>query len=111
MGLEARIALWLISYPLRNSPFFRISVMHVYGRGGHSNQIAMLARGCNEKHENNIGKTSAFSLEYDNQKFLKEMILIWFSGKIRDCHSEVGVRFSWKNFFSLFNISSEIKCK
>ena len=41
--------------------------MHVNGRGGHSNQIAMLARGCNEKHENNFGKASAISLEPDNQ--------------------------------------------
>ena len=85
--------------------------MHVYGRGGHSNHIAMMARGCNEKHENNFGKASAISLVYDNQKLPCEMILIWFSGKMRDCHSEVGVRFPWKTFFSLSNISSEIKCK
>ena len=42
--------------------------MHVYGRGGHSNQIAMIARGYNEKHENNLGKASAITLEYDDQK-------------------------------------------
>ena len=57
--------------------------MYVYGRGGHSNQIAMLAGGCNEKHENNIGKASAIFLEHDNQKFSLEIICIWFSGKIR----------------------------
>ena len=83
--------------------------MHAYDRRGHSNQIAMLAGRCNEKHENNFGKVSAISLEYDNQKFPKKIIWIWFSGKMRDCPSEVGVRFPWKTFFSLFNISSEIK--
>ena len=45
--------------------------MHVYGRGGRFNQIAMIARGCNEKHENNLGKASANTLEYDDQKLLK----------------------------------------
>ena len=83
--------------------------MHVYGRRGHSNQIAMLAGGCNEKHENNLGKVSAISLVVDNNKFPKRMIWIWFSGKMRDCHSEVEVRFPWKTFFSLFDISSQIK--
>ena len=82
--------------------------MHAYDRRGHFNQIAMLAGRCNEKHENNFGKVSAISLELDNQKFLKRMIWIWFSGKMRDCPSEVGVRFPEKTFFSLFNISSEI---
>ena len=43
--------------------------MHAYDRRGHSNQIAMLAGGCNEKHENNFGKVSAISLDYDDQKF------------------------------------------
>ena len=56
--------------------------MHVYGRGGHSNQIAMMARGCNEKHENNLGKASATSLENDDQKFTARKFVIWFSGKI-----------------------------
>ena len=42
--------------------------MHVYGRGGHSNHIAMIARGCNEKHENNSGKASAITLEYYDKK-------------------------------------------
>ena len=74
-------ALWLIADDLRHSPFFWILIMHVYGTGGHSNQIAMLARGCNEKHENNIGKTSAFSLELDNQKFSKKWS--WFGSVVR----------------------------
>ena len=46
--------------------------MHVYGRGGHSNQIAMIARGCNEKHENNFGKAPAVVFESDDQKFLNK---------------------------------------
>jgi len=61
--------------------------MQVYGRGGHSNQIAMLAKGCIVKHENNFEKASAFSLEPHNQKFSSKNFLIWFCGKIRDCHS------------------------
>ena len=60
--------------------------MHVYGRGGHSNQIAMIARGYNEKHENNLGKASAITLEDDDQKMDEKKILIWFSGRIGDCH-------------------------
>ena len=54
--------------------------MHVFGRGGRSNQIAVTARSCNEKHENNLGKTFANTLEYDDQKLLVERIMIWFSG-------------------------------
>ena len=42
--------------------------MHIYGRRGQTNQIAMIARGCNEKHENKFGKASAFFLHSDNQK-------------------------------------------
>ena len=42
--------------------------MHVYGRGGHSNQIAMISRGYHEKHENNLGKAFAITLEDDDQK-------------------------------------------
>ena len=65
--------------------------MHVFGRGGRSNQIAVTARSCNEKHENNLGKTFANTLEYDDQKLLVERIMIWFSGKSGSCHPEVGV--------------------
>ena len=64
--------------------------MHVFGRGGRSNQIAETARSCNEKHENNLGKTFANTLEYYDQKFVGR-IMIWFSGKTGRCHSEVGV--------------------
>ena len=42
--------------------------MHIYGRRGHTNQIAMIARGCNKKHENNFGKAAAITLEHDDQK-------------------------------------------
>ena len=85
--------------------------MHIHGRGGHSNQIAMTARDYNEKHENNLGKASAITLEYDDQKMDKRKFLIWSSGRIGDCHLEIGVRFPWKTFFSLFKISSEIRCE
>ena len=66
--------------------------MHVFGRGGRSNQIAVTARSCNAKHENNLGKTFANSLEYDDQKLLVERIMIWFSGKTGRCYLEVGVQ-------------------
>ena len=66
--------------------------MHVFDRGGRSNQIAMTARSCNEKHENNLGKTFANTLEYDDQKLQVKKIMIWFSGKNGRCHSEVGVQ-------------------
>ena len=85
--------------------------MHVYGRGGHSNQIAMIARGCNEKHENNSGKASAITLEYYDKKLQKRRVMIWSSGRIGDCRPEVGVQYPWKTFFSRFNISSEIRCE
>ena len=75
--------------------------MHVYGRGGHSNQIAMMARGCNEKHENNLGKVSATSLEHDDQKLPVKKIVIWFSGKIVGLFSEVGVQILRNFFFSI----------
>ena len=65
--------------------------MHVFGKGGHSNQIAMTARSCNEKHENNLGKTFANTLDYDNQKLQDKKIMIWFSSKIGRCHAVVGV--------------------
>ena len=83
--------------------------MHVFGRGGRSNQIAMTARSCNEKHENNLGKTFANTLEYDDQKLLVERILIWFSGKTGRCHSEVGVQVPTIFFLSI--ISLEIRCE
>ena len=57
--------------------------MHVFGRGGRSNQIAVTARSCNEKHENNLGKTFANTLEHDDQKLLVESITIWFVVKLR----------------------------
>ena len=79
--------------------------MHVYGRCGHSNQIVMIVRGCNEKHEN-LGKAHATSLENDDQKFPVKKIVIWFSGKIVGLYSEEGVQIPQKKFFSLFNISS-----
>ena len=66
--------------------------MHVFGRGGRSNQIAVTARSCNEKHENNLGKTFANTLEYDDQKLLVERIMIWSSGKTGKCHPEIGVQ-------------------
>ena len=66
--------------------------MHVYGRRGHSNQIAMMGRGCNEKHENNLGKASATSLENDNQKLFVRKFVNWCSGKILGHCSEVGVQ-------------------
>ena len=76
--------------------------MHVYGRGGHSNRIAMMARGCNEKHENNLGKAHATSLENDDQKFPVKKIVIWFSGKIVGLYSEEGVQIPQKKvFFSI----------
>ena len=75
--------------------------MHVYGRRGHSNQIAMIARGCNEKHENNLGKASATSLEHDDQKLSVRNIVIWFSGKIVGLYSEVGVQIPRNFFFSI----------
>ena len=84
--------------------------MHVFGRGGHSNQIAMTARSCNEKHENNSGKTFANTLEYDNQKFQGKEIIIWSSGKIGRSHSEAGVRNPTVSFF-LSIISLEIRCE
>ena len=74
--------------------------MHVYGRRGHSNQIAMIARGCNEKHENNSGKASAITLAYHDKKLQNWNIPIWSSGRIGDCRPEVGVQFPWKTFFS-----------
>ena len=70
--------------------------MHVYGRRGHSNQIAMIARGCNEKHENNLGKASATS---DDQKLSVRKIVIWFSGKIVGLYSEVRVQIPQKKVF------------
>ena len=66
--------------------------MHVFGRGGHYNQIAMSARSCNEKHENNFGKTFANTLDYDDHKLWEKRIMIWFSGKSGSCHPEVGDR-------------------
>ena len=75
--------------------------MHVYGRGGHSNQIAMMARGCNEKHENNLGKASSTSLEHDDHKLSIRKIVIWFSGKIVGLSSEVGFK-SHKKFCFLY---------
>ena len=44
-----------------------------------------MARGCNEKHENNLGKASATSLEDGDQKPCVRKIVIWFSGKIGGC--------------------------
>ena len=85
--------------------------MHVYGRRGHSNQIAMIARGCNEKHENNSGKASAITLAYHDKKLQYRKVLIWSSGMIGDCPPNAGVQFLWKTFFSRFNISSEIRCE
>ena len=75
--------------------------MHVCGRGGRSNQIAMIARGCNEKHENNLGKASATTLEHDDQKSFVRKVVIWFSGKIVGLHSEVGVQIPRNFFFSI----------
>ena len=75
--------------------------MHVYGRGGHSNQIAMTARGCNEKHENNLGKASATSLEYDDQKLSVRKIVVWFSGKMVGIYLDVGVQLPQNFFFSI----------
>ena len=66
--------------------------MHVFGRGGRFNQIAVTARSCNEKHENNSGKTFTNTLEYNDQKFHGEEIIIWSSGKIGRSHAEVGVQ-------------------
>ena len=75
--------------------------MHVCGRGGRSNQIAMIARGCNEKHENNLGKASANTLEYDDQKLLKWMIVIRLSGKFEGRYAEVRDRIPQETFFFL----------
>ena len=85
--------------------------MHVFGRGGRSNQIAVTARSCNEKHENNLGKTFANTLVYDDQKLLVERIMIWFSGKTGRCHSEVGVQVPTITSFFLSIISLEIRCE
>ena len=85
--------------------------MHVFGRGGRSNQIAVTARSCNEKHENNLGKTFANTLEYDDQKLLVERIMIWFSGKTGRCDSEVGVQVPSITSFFLSIISLEIRCE
>ena len=75
--------------------------MHVYGRCGHSNQIVMIVRGCNEKHEN-LGKAHATSLENDDQKFPVKKIVIWFSGKIVGLYSEERVQIPQKKvFFSI----------
>ena len=70
-----------------------------FGRGGRSNQIAMTARSCNEKHGNNLGKTFANTLEYDDQKLQVEKIMIWFSGKTGMCYSKVGVQVPTIIFF------------
>ena len=85
--------------------------MHVYGRGGRFNQIAMIAIGCNEKHENNLGKASANSLKYEDQKLWKCKIVIWLSGKFGGRHSKVWVRILQESLFSLSNFSSEIRCE
>ena len=60
-----------------------------------------MARGCNEKHENNLGKASATSLEDDDQKLFVRKIVIWFSGKIVGLYSEIGVQVQRKFFFSI----------
>ena len=85
--------------------------MHVYGRRGRFNQIAMIARGCNEKHENNLGKAFANTLEHDDQNLLKGKIVIWLSGKFGGCHPKVRVRNLQETLFSLSNFSSEIRCE
>ena len=77
--------------------------MHVFGRRGRYNQIAMTARSCNEKHENNLGKTFANTLEYDDQKLHVKKIMIWFSGKTGRCHSEVGVQVPTIIFFFIYH--------
>ena len=83
--------------------------MHVFGRGGHSKQIAMSTRSCNEKHENNLGKTFANTLVYGDHKLWAKRIMIWFSGKTGRCHSEVGVQVPTITSFFLSIILLEIR--